>query len=174
MAAGAKQDRQSVTPEGKSIRRMIDGVRVRPATTHPDDRGSVCEMFNHACDLHPDPLDYVYHVMIRPGKVKGWVVHREQDDRIFVSQGTVRFALYDDRAESPTYKLVNEIFVSDQNRGLIIIPKGVYHAVQNVGNSDAIFINMPTKAYNHANPDKYRLPLDNDIIPYRFVNDMGC
>jgi dTDP-4-dehydrorhamnose 3,5-epimerase len=28
-------------------------------------------------------------------------------------------------------------------------------------------------AYDHANPDKYRLPLDTDLIPYKFENSRG-
>ena len=30
-----------------------------------------------------------------------------------------------------------------------------------------------TKPYDHANPDKYRLPLDTDQIPYRFEDVSG-
>jgi dTDP-4-dehydrorhamnose 3,5-epimerase len=50
----------------------------------------------------------------------------------------------------------------------MLIPPGVYHAVQNVGEHDAIFVNMPSAPYNHADPDKYRLPIGNDYIPYQF------
>jgi dTDP-4-dehydrorhamnose 3,5-epimerase len=173
MVAQPKKDSQTVTPEGKLTKALIDGVRIRPATTHPDDRGSVCEVFNPMWAFHESPVVYVYTATIRPNKIKGWVVHREQDDRIFLSQGTLRFVLYDDRADSPTYKLVNEIFIGEQNRALIIIPRGVYHALQNVGLTDVVFINLPTKAYNHANPDKFRLPINNDLIPYRFTSGSG-
>jgi len=31
-----------------------------------------------------------------------------------------------------------------------------------------MMVNMPTRQYNHENPDKYRLPLDTDLIPYDF------
>jgi hypothetical protein len=32
---------------------------------------------------------------------------------------------------------------------------------------------MPTRAYNHADPDVFRLPVDTDRIPYRFENRLG-
>jgi dTDP-4-dehydrorhamnose 3,5-epimerase len=51
---------------------------------------------------------------------------------------------------------------------MFVIPRGVYHACMNVGAVDAIFINFPTNLYNYDSPDKYRLPLKNDIIPYDF------
>jgi dTDP-4-dehydrorhamnose 3,5-epimerase len=168
MPNAPSKDSQTVTPEGKSIKSLIDGVRFKPATTIPDDRGTICEVINSEWEFDELPLVYVYQVTIRPQRVKGWVVHRLQDDRIFFSQGTMRIVLYDDRPESPTYKMLNELFIGEHNRALLRIPFGVYHAVQNVGDTDALFINAPTRPYNHADPDKYRLPLNNDLIPYRF------
>jgi dTDP-4-dehydrorhamnose 3,5-epimerase len=173
MTTNPKKDIQTVTPEGKPTKPLIDGVRVRYAITHPDDRGSLCEIFNPIWGIHEEPLVYVYTATIRPNKIKGWVVHRKQDDRLFVSHGTLRFVLFDDRADSPTHKAVNEIYIGEQNRALIIIPRGVYHALHNVGLTDAVFINMPTRAYDHADPDKYRLPINNDLIPYRFREGSG-
>jgi dTDP-4-dehydrorhamnose 3,5-epimerase len=55
----------------------------------------------------------------------------------------------------------------------MVIPAYVFHAHQNIGNTDALFISMPTRAYNHASPDVYRLPLDNEVIPYRFEQRLG-
>lgn len=167
------QDKQTVTPQGQSLQELITGVRVRYAVTHPDDRGTLTEVYNSAWDFSDAPLVYVYQATIRPGKVKGWVKHLLQDDRVFTSRGTIKWALYDDRADSPTYKALNVIYMSEHNRGLVLIPRGVYHAAQNVGHTDALFMNMPTRAYNHADPDKYRLPPNNDLIPYRFDNPVG-
>jgi len=167
------QDRQTVTPEGVRIEPRIAGVAVRPATTHVDERGELCEIFNPAWKLHEAPLVYAYQSMVRPRKVKGWMVHQLQDDRLFVSLGTLRIVLYDAREGSPTKGMLNEIFISERNRAMVIIPSGVYHAVQNVGESDAYFINLPTRAYDHAHPDKYRLPLDTDLIPFRFDEKLG-
>ena len=167
------KDSQTVTPDGKPIAPLIEGVSIRPAVTIPDERGTVCEVYNPAWGVHDEPLVYVYQVTIRPQKVRGWVVHNEQDDRLFASLGTLKFVLYDAREASPTHGMVNEIFLSEQNRGLVHIPRGVYHAIQNVGNTDALFINMPTKAYDHADPDKYRLPIDTNAIPYRFEEKLG-
>ena len=168
MSVLPQKESQTVTPAGESVAPLIDGVRVRRAVTIPDERGTLCEIFNPAWEFSAAPLVYVYQITIRPGRIKAWAMHKEQDDRLFISQGAVRIALYDDRAASPTHKMVNILFVDEHNRSLVLIPRGVYHAVQNVGHTDVYMVNMPTQAYNHANPDKYRLPLDNDLIPYRF------
>jgi dTDP-4-dehydrorhamnose 3,5-epimerase len=36
---------------------------------------------------------------------------------------------------------------------------------RNIGHVDVQVINFPTIAYEHENPDKYRLPLDTDELP---------
>jgi len=53
------------------------------------------------------------------------------------------------------------------------VPRNVWHADRNVGSTDVVVVNLPTTPYNHANPDKYRLPLDTDLIPYSFGNAAG-
>ncbi|MBY0526687.1 MAG: dTDP-4-dehydrorhamnose 3,5-epimerase family protein [Gemmataceae bacterium] len=167
------KDVQTVGPDGKPIASLIHGVVVRPATTQADERGTLCEIYDPVWGVHEAPLVYVYQFTIRPGKVKGWHVHHLHDDRIFLSQGSVKVVLYDDRPNSPSYRMVNEIYRTDQQRTVMTIPAFVYHAHQNIGTTDALFISMPTRRYNHADPDVYRLPLDGDDIPYQFEHRLG-
>ncbi|MEO7719265.1 MAG: dTDP-4-dehydrorhamnose 3,5-epimerase family protein [Capsulimonas sp.] len=129
-------------------------------------------MYSPAWGIHPEPLVYAYQVRINRGQGRGWVVHAKQDDRIHHCVGTLHWAFYDDRKDSPTYGMLNKITISERNTALVIIPQGVWHAVMNVGNIDAIMINLPTRVYNHADPDKFRLPFHNDLIPYDF-SDLG-
>ncbi len=166
-------DRQTVTPQGQIIQPLIEGVRVRLAITHPDDRGDLCEVFSTAWGFDDEPMVYAYFASVRPGKTKGWVKHLLQADRLFMALGSFRVVLYDDRPDSPTYQKLNVLNFSDRKRGLVRIPPGVFHAVQNVGHEDAHFVNSPTRAYNHAQPDKYRLPLDTPLIPFSFAPTAG-
>jgi len=167
------KDTQTVDSAGGIVAPLIDGVVIRPAITQADDRGTVCEILSPQWNAHPAPLVYVYQFTIRPGKVKGWHVHQLHDDRIFLSQGTVKVVLYDSRPKSPTFGMVNEVYRREHHRSLMIIPALVYHAHQNIGSTEALFVSMPTRPYNHADPDVYRLPLDNDVIPYRFEQRLG-
>ena len=173
MSAQPRKDIQSVTPEGVSVGALIHGVLIRPAVTQTDERGTLCEILNPQWGFHPEPITYVYQFTIRPGMTKGWHVHYLHDDRIFHSQGTVKVVLYDDRPESPTYRMLNEIYRSEHERGIMVIPAHVFHAHQNIGAGDALMISMPTRLYDHADPDVYRLPLDTDQIPYRFETRAG-
>lgn len=173
MIPGLKQDIQTVTRQGECVAPLIEGLLIQPAVTQSDDRGTLCEILDPTRCVHPAPLVYVYQFTIRPGKVKGWNLHRLHDDRIFISQGTVKVVLYDTRIESTTYKMVNEIYRSEHHRSLMVIPAHVFHAHQNVGSTDAMLVSMPTRAYNHEDPDVWRLPVNNDVVPYRFEERIG-
>ena len=162
------KDSQTVTPDGKLTEPRIKDLIIRPAVTHSDTRGELEEVLSVDWDFHPAPIVFVYRVTVFSGSGRGWIVHRKQDDRIYHCSGRLHWAFYDDRADSPTYKMLNKITVTDSNRVLFVIPCGVYHACFNHFADDAIFINMPSRAYDHADPDKYRLPLKNDLIPYDF------
>ena len=133
-----------------------------------DERGDITELLHPVWNFSPASLVQVYRTALRPGAIRGWVVHQKQEDRIAVTDGAMTWAFFDNREKSSTYKLLNVLTFSERTRTLFNIPVGVFHAVKNVGEREAVFINMPTHAYDHADPDKYRLPLKNDLIPFDF------
>lgn len=173
MESEPRRDTQTVHPDGRAVQQLIAGVRIRPTVTQQDDRGTLCEIFSINWDFDQESLVHIYQFTIRPRTVKGWVVHREQMDRHFISSGSVKEVLYDDRPDSPTYTMLNVLYFSEYNRSLLVIPPGVYHAIENVGEQDVVIINMPNRAYCYEAPDKYRLPFDTDRIPYRFSTSRG-
>ena len=168
-----RKDAQTVTPDGAALAPLIDGVIVRYQRPVEDKRGEIVEVYRPSWGVHVDPLVYVYQVRIRPGAIKGWVIHEHQDDRLFFITGVLRWALYDNRPGSPTRGRLNDLVFSERAPALLVIPRGVYHAVRNIGTSEAIFINMPTRAYEHESPDKARLPLKNGVIPFDFDDGPG-
>jgi dTDP-4-dehydrorhamnose 3,5-epimerase len=161
------KDAQTVTPDGESVQELIDGVAVRHATTHADERGDLCEIWDERWGFTPQTVPYVYFVELRPGSVRGWIVHLEQDDRLFIASGSIKVALYDAREDSVSVGLVNTFFFGTHDRALVRIPPGVFHAVKNVGHTDAVFVNLPSRPYLHEDPDKYRIPSDSEAVPYR-------
>ena len=131
------------------------------------------ELYDLRWDWHPDPLVFAYCFTIRPGVVKGWSLHKEHEDRYALIQGAMELVLYDPRPGSPTCGEVCKIVLSEHHRCLVNIPTEVWHADHNIGATDVLVVNFPTTAYDHANPDKYRLPIDTDLIPYSFGNAIG-
>ncbi len=169
--ASAVRDRQTVTVEGRETSTLIDGVSFWHVPTHSDERGSITELYNPAWPWHPDPLVYSYCFTIRPGMVKGWNLHKQHEDRYVILQGEMEIILYDVREGSPTFGKIGRVVLSEHDRRLVNVPKFVWHADRNIGTKDVVAINFPTLAYDHASPDKYRLPIDTPLIPHSFP---GC
>ena len=169
----ARKDRQTVTAAGASLDLLPEGVSLRDAVTHVDERGQVCEIFDLRWGWRAEPLVYSYLFTVRPGWVKGWGMHLEHEDRYFVIQGEMEVVLFDDREGSPTRGLVSRVVLSHYRRQLLNIPAGIWHADHNLGSVDCLGLNFPTRPYDHAAPDKYRLALDNDHIPFRFEHVKG-
>jgi len=158
----------SVYADGTLRAQIIDGLNIKRLRPVEDHRGHIVEMFSEAWGMTQHSVPYAYHVTLRSGSIRAWLVHKEQEDRIFISRGTLLWAFFDDRVDSKTRNLLNVFTFSEENRALFIIPPGVYHGVKNIGEQASVFINMPSKPYNHSDPDKYRLPLKNDLIPFDF------
>ncbi len=146
-------------------RARIHGSTVKPLRVLPDERGRLFEILRND---DPDFLKFgqVYVTTAFPGIVKAWHCHQLQTDFFCLIQGRARFALYDARPESPTFKQINEIICDGEKPQLIVIPNRVYHGFKNIGTVDAVCINCPTEVYRAAQPDEQRIdPFDNEI-PY--------
>ena len=151
---------------------LISGVHPRRARVFIDERGRLGEILR--CD---DPLfekfGQVYFTTTYPGVVKAWHYHKVQSDHVYVAQGLIKLALYDEREGSPTHGEINELYLGEHCPVLVKIPPGVYHGWKCVSEREAFIINVATEPYNCHNPDEYRLdPHDNDI-PYRWERRDG-
>lgn len=166
------KDPPLVTSTGDSLEPVPHGVTFRKAVTHVDNRGSVCELLDERWDWCVDPIKFTYMFTLKPNRAKGWGMHMHHVDRYFVIFGEMEVIMYDTREDSPTKGLLAKVNLNEWERRIMSIPIGVWHANYNPGSKDAIIINHPTEPYDHDNPDKYRLPLDNDEIPYKFHNSV--
>jgi dTDP-4-dehydrorhamnose 3,5-epimerase len=162
----APQVRATVDEHGTRLDLGIEGVEYARLLPHWDDRGSLMEVFSPALDFWHEPIVYSYAVTIRPGRIKGWGMHRIQTDRYCVLDGRLRVVLYDGRTDSPTYERFAQFQFTESSPGLLRIPPGVWHADQNWGDRNALLVNYPTHPYNHANPDKYSIDPHSGEIPF--------
>ena len=149
---------------------QIAGVRLHRLTRQVDDRGDLMVLMS---DLtRPDFVTpHVYLVTAAAGSVRAWVYHRRQSDRLAYTEGSLRVVLYDLRPDSATHGVLNVLDLGEANPALLTIPPFVVHGVQNRGREAAQFVNLSTRAYDPAHPDKSRLPKDHPGIPYVFAHD---
>ncbi|MFV2082511.1 MAG: dTDP-4-dehydrorhamnose 3,5-epimerase family protein [bacterium] len=151
---------------------MIDGVQVKELKVIPDERGRLMEMLRSDDDIYSQ-FGQVYMTTAYPGVVKAWHYHKIQNDHFAVVKGMIKLVLYDDREGSKTRGKINEFFMGMHNPILVKIPRGIYHGFKSVGEEEAIVINVPTEPYNRENPDEYRIPADDESIPYDWSRKDG-
>ncbi len=151
---------------------IIDGVVIKELDLFSDERGFLMEVMRfddasmNAGEIKQAIASYSY-----PGMVKGWHLHSVQEDHLVCVTGMVKLVLYDYREESPTYGVLNEIFMGERQQRAVFIPPGIFHGTKNIGQEVSVVIGMPSVYYDPDNVDERRLnPTDNDIIPY----DWGC
>lgn len=166
MLAGAQKDSQLVNSEWQKIEQGIDGVVAREVLHVPRDHGVITETFRPEWDPTGLPIVHVYQSRLFPGAIGAWSCHAKSIDRLFVNQGHLKVVLFDGREDSRTFGRVSELFVGDARPTFLVIPTGIWHGLQNLGSSDALVLNYPTRAYDYEDPDHWRLPYDTEQIPY--------
>ncbi len=165
---GAIQDRQSVTRDWQPLQPLIDGVRLREVKHVPKNNGVLTEVWRADWEMDDLPVGQVFQNMLHPGAISGWHVHQSTTDRIFVNSGLMKLVLYDARTAATTFGRINEFRLGDMRPALVVVPPGVWHAVQNLASEPSRLLNLVDKAYSYEAPDHWRLPVDAPQIPYRF------
>ena len=143
---------------------LISGVRVRPLSVWPDDRGYFLEvqrMGQGLAEEFPTTTSQVSAALNYGGAVKAFHFHLHQTDCWTPAMGLLQVALVDLRVESPTFGRRNTMYVGPLRPWQILIPPGVGHGYKVIGGQPALLIYMTDKFYN---------PQDEGRIPY---NDPG-
>ena len=143
----------------------IDGVWVKDLRVIPDERGRLMEILRRD-DEGFDRFGQVYLSTTYPGVVKGWHLHKVQDDFFACVRGMVKLVIYDAREESPTQGMLKEYFIGDHNQQLVKVPAGTYHGWKCISPEEALVINIPSEPYDHQNPDEHRAEWNTPDIPY--------
>jgi dTDP-4-dehydrorhamnose 3,5-epimerase len=151
---------------------MIEGVKIKKLRVIPDQRGRLMEILRGDEELFMQ-FGQVYVTTTYPGVVKAWHLHKKQTDNVACVQGMIKLALYDPREDSPTFRQLDQFYMGAHRPLLVQIPKGVCHGWMCISQEEAVVVNVPTEAYDHENPDEYRIdPHDNDI-PYEWERKDG-
>jgi dTDP-4-dehydrorhamnose 3,5-epimerase len=94
---------------------IIEGVVVKDIDLFSDERGFLTELIRlddeemKAENIKQIIASYSYY-----GMIKGWHLHSKQEDHLVCVTGIVKVALYDYRENSPTYEVLNEIFMGEK------------------------------------------------------------
>ena len=129
-------------------RGQIEDVVVRDLRKFVDERGGLAELFRHDevdAEFHPT---MAYISTTEPGVQRGPHEHVTQADFFcFIGPSNFKMRMWDNRADSQTYRRVMTLFVGADNPKSVIVPKGVVHAYKNVGHSSGVVINCPNRLF---------------------------
>jgi len=144
---------------------MIDGVEVIDLITHEDDRGYLIEIVREAGDPGPHGVVHKFGQVYLVGDpvrrtVRAFHKHEELWDWFFISHGSAKFVLKDDREDGPTYGEVMTIVASARKPRLIVVPPGVYHGWMSL-EDDTQLVSTASHTYDRENPDEVRIPPDS-------------
>ena len=143
----------------------IQDVRVIPLAVHTDDRGYLVEMIRNTGGGEPHAIAHqfgqVYLVgNAARGTVRAFHKHAELWDWFFISHGSAKFVLKDDRQDSPTFGAMMTVVTGERNPALIVVPPGVYHGWMSL-EDDTQLISVASHVYNRERPDEMRIPPDS-------------
>jgi dTDP-4-dehydrorhamnose 3,5-epimerase len=129
----------------------IKDVVVRDLRRFNDQRGWLVELFRHdelATEFCP-AMSYISSTI--PGVARGPHEHVDQADLFcFMGPSNFKFRMWDNRPDSPTFGKMMTMIVGAEDPKAVLVPKGVVHAYQNVGDTDGIVINCPNRLYMGA------------------------
>jgi dTDP-4-dehydrorhamnose 3,5-epimerase len=129
----------------------IKDVVVTELRKFDDKRGWLSELFRR--DQVEDEFFPVmsYVSCTRPGVARGPHEHVDQADLFcFIGPSNFKLRMWDNREYSETYRRRMTLIVGEDNPKSVIIPKGIVHAYQNVGEVDGIVINCANRLYKGA------------------------
>src|SRR5713226_167940 len=126
----------------------IADVIWKPLRTFHDDRGWLCELFRHddlPAEFHPV---MAYVSMTTPGVARGPHEHVHQADCFcFIGPSNFKIYLWDNRSASPTFRAHQTEIVGAERPMLLVIPAGIVHAYQNIGDGPGLVYNCPNRLY---------------------------
>ena len=136
----------------------INDVIVYPLKKFNDDRGWLAELFRHDDIAEEFWPTMSYISFTNPGVARGPHEHVDQADLFcFLGPSTFKMRMWDNRPDSSTFNYRMTLFVGADNAQAVIVPKGVVHGYQNIGDTDGMVINCPNRLYMG---DGKREPID--------------
>lgn len=115
-------------------------------------------------DEHFISFGEIYFSTIYRGVVKGWHKHREMTLNYACIFGRIKLVLYDDRADSPTEGLIQEIFLGPDNHSLVVIHPEIWTGFKGLSEPFSVVANCCTHEHDPSRTTRLD-PHENDI-PY--------
>ena len=166
-APAEKRARQTVdanwNPIGGAL--SIAGVKIVEMKNLVIKGGTLTEIYRPEWFDGLMKVEHVTHVTALPGFTSKWHCHQDQSDVLFVLGGYFRIGLYDARPDSSSQGVSSVATYHLLRPQAVFVPPGVWHALRNVGITEAAYIVLNDRPYHYENPDDWILPVGSPDIP---------
>lgn len=127
----------------------IHDVVIYPLKKFVDERGWLAELFRHD-EINEEFYPAMAYISVtEPLVQRGPHEHVDQADLFcFIGTGNFKMRMWDNRADSPTFRKMMTLFVGADNPQAVIVPKGVVHAYKNFSTIEkGVVINCPNRLF---------------------------
>ena len=142
---------------------FIEGVKIIEKKVISDDRGKILHMLKSSDDNF-QKFGEIYFSYVYPKKIKAWHIHKKMTLNYVAAFGRIKLVLFDDRKSSSTFGKIQEIFLSNDNHLLVIIPPMIWNGFTSADENLAILANCSD--IPHDKNEILRLNYDDPKFPY--------
>ena len=134
---------------------MIEGVKNTKVESFIDDRGFLSQILPEGDESFT--IKRIYSTgNFSKGTIRGFHKHKKEKKGFFVTSGSAKFVVVDDRKDSSTYKEINTFILSTLNPSVLTVPVGVYTGWMSLQN-DTVILGISSEPFDKENPDDERL-----------------
>jgi dTDP-4-dehydrorhamnose 3,5-epimerase len=143
--------------------KQIDGVITKKLRQIADERGKIMHMLRNDDEIF-DQFGEIYFSQVYPQVIKGWHLHTRMTLNYAVVYGAIKLVLFDDRKDSPTKGVLQEIFLGEADYQLVKIPPLIWNGFKGIGVTPSIVANCAS--IPHDPEEIKRLDPFDKSIPY--------
>ena len=122
---------------------MIHDIKITPLKIISDDRGKVMHMLRKDSAIF-DKFGEIYFSTIYYKSIKAWHLHKESVLNYACIKGKVKLVLFDDRKESPSKGIYQELTLSPEDYFLVTIPSNIWNGFKGLDKNESIIANCLT------------------------------
>lgn len=126
---------------------MIHDIKITPLKTISDNRGKVMHMLRVDSPVFKK-FGEIYFSTIYHQSIKGWHLHKESALNYVCIKGKVKLVLYDDRKESSSKGVLQELILTPENYFLVTIPPYIWNGFKGLADEESIIANCLTLPHN--------------------------
>lgn len=141
----------------------ISGVSVLPLKKIVDQRGMVLHMLRSDAEYF-ERFGEIYFSYVNPGVVKGWKRHMIMSQNFAVPVGEIKLVLFDDRKNSETRGVFQEVILGLDNYQLLHVPSDIWYSFGCLSAHAAMIANCASHGHDPAESEQR--DLFSPLIPY--------